>query len=86
MNPVLIAALCSSLIIVVITIMSRKSTPHVGDFSQRYTALIEAGASSSVAELLANGKTIEAIKAYREENKVGLKEAKSAIDAFNAKI
>jgi ribosomal protein L7/L12 len=39
-----------------------------------------------VAELLSYGKTIEAIRAYREENKVGLKEAKRAIDTFNAKI
>ena len=86
MYSVLIAVLGSSLIIVVITIMSRKRTSPVGDPSQRYTALIEAGASSCVAELLSYGKTIEAIKAYREENNVGLKEAKIAIDAFNAKI
>jgi ribosomal protein L7/L12 len=84
MYPVLIAVLGSSLIIVVITIMSRKHIPPVGNSSQRYTALIEAGASSRVAELLSYGKTIEAIRAYREENKVGLKEAKRAIDTFNA--
>ncbi|TDE94816.1 hypothetical protein EXU48_08445 [Occultella glacieicola] len=42
----------------------------------------EGGPSSRVADLLARGKKIEAIKAYREETGAGLKEAKDAVDRF----
>ena len=41
------------------------------------------GVSSRVMELMSQGKKIAAIKAYRQETGVGLKEAKEAlIDAF----
>ncbi|CAM3732786.1 ribosomal protein L7/L12 [Occultella aeris] len=40
------------------------------------------GLSPRVAELLARGKKIEAIKVYREETGVGLKEAKDAVERF----
>jgi ribosomal protein L7/L12 len=39
---------------------------------------------ASVEALLAGGNTIEAIKLYREQTGVGLKEAKDAIDALCA--
>jgi large subunit ribosomal protein L7/L12 len=40
------------------------------------------GLSPRVADLLARGKKIEAIKVYREETGVGLKEAKDAVERF----
>jgi ribosomal protein L7/L12 len=43
--------------------------------------LTATGASEQIARLLAEGRKIEAIKAYREEiSGTGLKDAKSAID------
>ncbi|HZC76451.1 MAG TPA: hypothetical protein VE258_01800, partial [Ktedonobacterales bacterium] len=46
----------------------------------RTRQLMAAGASEQVARLLAAGTTIEAIKAYRQETGVGLREAKIAVD------
>ncbi len=37
-------------------------------------------------ELLAGGKKIEAIKVYREETGVGLREAKDAVDRAEATV
>ncbi len=42
--------------------------------------------SSRVMELLAGGKKIEAIKVYREETGVGLREAKDAVDRAEATV
>ena len=39
-----------------------------------------AGVTDGIAELLAEGRKIEAIKLYRERTGVGLKEAKDAVD------
>jgi large subunit ribosomal protein L7/L12 len=43
-------------------------------------------ASPSVVQLIRAGRKIEAIKVYREENGVGLKEAKDAVDALERQI
>lgn len=45
-------------------------------------ALLAVGASERVAGLLANGDTIGAIKAYREQTGAGLREAKDYIDGL----
>jgi len=49
-------------------------------------ALVDAGASEHMASLLADGRKIDAIQAYRQEmNRPGLKEAKLAVDAILAR-
>lgn len=54
--------------------------PPQGD---RGLAPVAGGASDAeLRALLAAGKTVEAIKRYRETHGVGLKEAKDAIDAL----
>jgi ribosomal protein L7/L12 len=45
-----------------------------------------ADAAQDVSALLAAGKKIEAIKAYRTATGVGLKEAKDAVDALEGRI
>lgn len=45
-----------------------------------------ASASPTVVQLIRAGRKIEAIKVYREENGVGLKEAKDAVDALERQI
>jgi ribosomal protein L7/L12 len=47
----------------------------------RMRALLADGVSERVAGLLANGDTIGAIKAYREETGVGLRQAREFVDA-----
>lgn len=44
------------------------------------------GANPEVLRLLREGKKIEAIKAYHEATKCGLKQAKDAVDAIEAKL
>lgn len=48
----------------------------------RMQALMEAGASHSVVEELAQGHKINAIKACRMETGLGLKEAKEVVDRY----
>ena len=47
-----------------------------------YERALAAGVPPRVIELVRAGKTIDAIKEYREATGVGLKEAKDAIDAI----
>lgn len=42
------------------------------------------GISPEVADLVARGEVIRAIKVYREQTGAGLKEAKDAVDAYRA--
>jgi ribosomal protein L7/L12 len=45
-----------------------------------------AGSGSSIEAHLSAGRTIEAIKLYREEHGVGLKEAKDAVDEMRREL
>ena len=47
--------------------------------------LVATGASERVAALVAQGHTIEAIKAYRDEVGVGLRAAKTAVDGLRSR-
>jgi large subunit ribosomal protein L7/L12 len=59
------------------------ATGHGSASSQRSAAPGTGGAMSpAVMELVQQGNKIGAIKQYREETGVGLKEAKDAIDKF----
>ena len=44
------------------------------------------GANPEVVRLLRAGQKIEAIRVYKEATKCGLKEAKDAVDAIEAKL
>jgi ribosomal protein L7/L12 len=46
--------------------------------------LVAAGASQRVAALVAAGLKIDAIKAYRDEMGIGLREAKTAVDGLSS--
>lgn len=56
------------------------------DEEGRRRAALEAGASPVVADELARGNKIGAIKAYREETGAGLKESKDAVDRVEATL
>jgi large subunit ribosomal protein L7/L12 len=51
-------------------------------FATDFAGPVADGLPSSFHEALARGKTIQAIKIYREATGVGLKEAKDAVDAM----
>ena len=47
---------------------------------------IEEAPQTEVQALIAQGRKINAIKLYREQTRVGLKEAKEAVDAMEAQM
>lgn len=57
-----------------------------GDDEAMRRAALAAGASPAVADELARGNKINAIKAYREEAGVGLKESKDAVDGYEGAL
>ncbi|GER83260.1 hypothetical protein KTAU_18970 [Thermogemmatispora aurantia] len=78
-----IALVCLGALTVVITqLLGRRSTP-VRSPEERFRLreqLIASGVSPRVAEYIAQGKRLEAIKAYRDETGQSLKEAVRYID------
>lgn len=46
---------------------------------------VEPGITDQIRDLVAQGKNIEAIKEYRTETGAGLKDAKDAIDEYQAR-
>ncbi len=95
MNPSVVAiALLSSAIALAVSIWSRRqiSTRPPGpqmmgpeEIAARTSQFVAAGASPAVADALARGDKILAIKRYREEHGVGLREAKAAVDRMAIK-
>ena len=51
-----------------------------------YREELNAGVSPEILELVRRGRTIEAIRLYREETGFGLKEAKDSIDSPTATV
>jgi hypothetical protein len=81
---VLILALCVS------SIAARRKERRRGrrvdlwsDDAARMQALLQAGASPAVAEHLVQGNKITAIKVYRRETGLGLKEAKDVVESYD---
>src|SRR5260370_8517019 len=74
---IIVAALSSSLALIAYRLRQNRTLP--GDVPLRTSRLLQAGASPRVADLLARGDRISAIKAYRQEHQVGLREAKKEI-------
>ncbi len=80
----LVAALSSSLALLVAATQRRRPALRPDEIARRANALLSLGASPEVADALAHGYRINAIKAYREERGVGLREAKDAVDRLYA--
>jgi ribosomal protein L7/L12 len=76
---IIIAALASSLVIIVIAIQ-RQSLSSKQDPARRLERLVTLETSSQVAHYLAQGDRLNAVKAYRAETGSDLKEATSYID------
>ena len=57
-----------------------------GGFSEERAAAARGAVPSSVQEALARGNKIEAVRLYREQAGVGLKEAKDAVDALERTV
>ena len=53
---------------------------------ERICEELKAGVSPEILELVRRGRTIEAIRLYREETGFGLKEAKDSIDSLTATV
>lgn len=75
---ILVAVLSSSLALIAYRLRQNRVLP--GNVPFRTSRLLQAGASPRVADLVARGDRISAIKAYREEHQVGLREGKEAIE------
>jgi len=65
------AAIALGLVLLVLALRSRDGRGATLD-----------GATATVEELMAAGRKIDAIKRYREQHAVGLKEAKEAVEAL----
>lgn len=74
------AAAALSVALALLIVATRGRPRPAGDLAARAQALRGAGASPAVADLLARGQKINAIKAYREESGAGLREAKAAVE------
>ena len=66
-------AILVALVLVVLIARSRDTRPSITDAP---------GRNATVAELMAAGRKIDAIKLYRAQHGVGLKEAKDAVEAL----
>jgi len=77
---ILVAVLASSLALIAYRLRQNRILP--GDVPLRTSRLLQVGASPRVADLLARGDRLSAIKAYREEHQVGLREGKEQIERF----
>ena len=82
----ILAALSASLAVVVVTQRSTRLWRNDSDVAARQAALRDAGVAPAVAEALARGQKIDAIRAYREERSVTLREAKAAVDQMERVI
>ena len=80
----LVAALSSSLALLVEATLRRRPPLRPDEIARRANALLSVGASQEVADALAHGYRINAIKAYREERGIGLRDATVAVDGLNA--
>lgn len=95
MNPsIVVVALPSSAIALAVSIWSRRQItmrppgPRImgpEEIAARTSHFVAAGASPVVAEALARGDKILAIKRYRKEHGVGLREAKATVDRMAIK-
>ena len=80
LTMILVAVLASSLALIAYRLRQNRILP--GDVPLRTSRLLQVGASPRVADLLARGDRLSAIKAYREEHQVGLREGKEQIERF----
>ena len=80
LTVILVAVLASSLALIAYRLRQNRILP--GDVPLRTSRLLQVGASPRVADLLARGDRLSAIKAYREEHRVGLREGKEQIERF----
>ncbi len=80
LTVILVAVLASSLALIAYRLRQNRILP--GDVPLRTSRLLQVGASPRVANLLARGDRLSAIKAYREEHQVGLREGKEQIERF----
>src|SRR5260370_40928385 len=75
---IIVAALSSSLALIAYRLRQNRTLP--GDVPLRTSRLLQVGASPRVADLLARGGRLSAIKAYRHEHQVGLRERKEELE------
>jgi hypothetical protein len=80
LTVIFVAVLASSLALIAYRLRQNRILP--GDVPLRTSRLLQVGASPRVADLLARGDRLSAIKAYREEHQVGLREGKEQIERF----
>lgn len=80
---IIIAALAASLALIVVAMQRQRRPQAAGqDQSRRLEQLTSVGVSPQVAHYIANGDRLKAVKAYRSETGIGLKEATSYIDTM----
>lgn len=80
MNIVIIIAACTASLMIIVIAVQRQSQTTRQDRPGRLERLTALGVSSQVAHYLANGERLNAVKAYRDETGLGLKEATSYVD------
>ena len=82
----IMAALSSSLAIIALLSRARRRVIRPAEIVPRRNALLARGVSPRIADALARGEKIAAIKAYREEHSAGLRDAKEAIESLERAI
>jgi ribosomal protein L7/L12 len=83
----LVVAAVSSALVLLSSYVRRQQRASLSPmWHLRAEDLVAAGASERVAALVAQGYQIDAIKAYRDEMAVGLREAKAALDGLASQV
>lgn len=86
-TPLYVIVACSVLLTAIgVVARSRRHTIAPEEIAPRMNALLARGAPARVADALAHGEKIQAIKAYRQVYTVGLREAKEAVDAMESDL
>lgn len=78
---IIVAAASSSMMIIIARIRQKSRSPV--DRAKLIERLTEHGVASSVATYIMQGDRLNAVKAYREESGLGLREATAYIDEIS---